>query len=56
VALPTLTAGQQVSGSLKMKVPLTASKGEYLITGTLSTVTGETNTANNSMTVKVVVK
>ena len=56
LTLPTLTAGQEVSGSLKMKVPLTAAKGEYLITGTLSTVTGETNTANNGMTVKVTVK
>jgi len=54
--IASLGAGQQTSGSIKFRVPRRQKTGDYLITGTLSTVPGETNTANNSQTVKVTVK
>jgi len=54
--IASLGAGQQTSGTIKIKVPRKQKAGDYPITGTVSTVTGETNTANNSQTVKVTVK
>ena len=54
--IASLAAGQQTSGTIRIKVPRRQKVGDYLITGTVSTVTGETNTANNSQTVKVTVK
>jgi len=52
----SLTAGQQVTKTMTVKVPKRQKSGDYLITGTVSTVSGETDTANNSQTVKVTVK
>jgi hypothetical protein len=52
----TLTAGQQKSGSVRLTIPRTVSPGEYLVTGEVSTVPGETNTGNNTQTLKLVVK
>jgi len=54
--IASLGAGQQTSGTIRIKVPRRQKTGDYLITGTVSTVTGETNTTNNSQTVKVTVK
>lgn len=54
--LPALTAGQQTTGSIRLTIPSTTRPGDYLITGEVSPVPGETNTANNTMTVKVTVK
>jgi len=56
ISIPTLSSGQQVSGSIKVKVSRNLRPGEYLVTGQLSTVASETNTANNSQTVKVTVR
>jgi len=55
-AIGTLSPGQQTSGNIKIKVPWKQKTGEYLITGEVPPVTGETNTANNRQTVKVTVK
>jgi len=54
--IASLAAGQQTSGTINIKVPRKQKTGDYLITGTVSTVPGETDTANNSQTVKVTVK
>jgi len=45
-----------VSGSLKFRIPRNAKPGEYLVSGEIAPVTGETNIANNRQTVKVTVK
>jgi len=54
--IASLAAGQQTSGTINIKVPRKQKTGDYLITGTVSTVSGETNTSNNSQTVKFTVK
>jgi len=54
--IASLGTGQQTSGTIRIKVPRRQKTGDYLITGAVSTVPGETNTANNSQTVKVTVK
>ena len=54
--IASLAAGQQTSGTIKIKVPRRQKVDNYLITGAVSTVTGETNTDNNRQTVKVTVK
>jgi len=51
----TLAAGESKSGTMKVRVPRRAKAGEYLITGEVVPVSGETNTANNRQTVKVTV-
>jgi uncharacterized membrane protein len=52
----TLAAGQQTTKTMKVTVPRRQRSGDYLITGAVSTVSGETNTANNKATVKVTVR
>jgi len=52
----SLAAGQQTTKTMTVKVPRRQKSGDYLITGIVSPVSGETNTANNSQTVKVTVK
>jgi len=54
--IASLGAGQPTSGTIKIKVPRRQKTGEYLITGEVPLLPGETNTANNSQTVKVTVK
>ncbi|NCO36276.1 MAG: hypothetical protein GW893_20750 [Armatimonadetes bacterium] len=54
--IASLGAGQQTSGTMKVKIPRRQRAGDYLIAGTVSTIPGETNTTNNSQTVKVTVK
>jgi len=56
VTIPELAPGAEVSGSLKFRIPAKAMPGEYLVTGDVSRASGETNTANNSQTVKLTVK
>ena len=56
VNIGTLTAGQQKSGNVRLTIPRTVRPGEYLLTGEVSTVPGETNITNNSQTVKLVVR
>ena len=54
--IASLGAGQPTSGTIKIKVPRRQKTGEYLITGEVPLLPDETNTANNSQTVKVTVK
>jgi len=51
-----LAAGTAKSGTMKVRVPRRQKPGEYLITGEVVPVSGETNTTNNRQTVKVTVK
>jgi len=55
-SIPSLPPGQQASGSLRIKIPRKQKSGDYLITGEVVPVPGETNTTNNRQTVKVTVK
>jgi len=55
-SLGTIRRGASKSGSVKVRVPLRQRPGEYLITGEVVPVYGETNTANNRQTVKVTVR
>jgi len=54
--LPTLEPEKEVSGTITVLVPRRTNPGEYLITGEVIPVAGETNVDNNRQTVKVVVQ
>jgi len=56
ITLPTIADGRVLSGSVHFDVSRNVAAGDYLVTATISTAPGETNTTNNSQTVKVTVK
>lgn len=49
----TLKPGQQKTLTFRLPISRNTPSGEYFLTGEVSTVPGETNTANNSQTVKL---
>ncbi|NCO33168.1 MAG: hypothetical protein GW893_04755 [Armatimonadetes bacterium] len=56
LVLPTIAAGQELSGSVKFKVPTSVAQGDYMVTGEVSAVSGETDAANNRQTINITVK
>ncbi|OIO89861.1 MAG: hypothetical protein AUJ92_20345 [Armatimonadetes bacterium CG2_30_59_28] len=54
--IPVLNPGQQHNGEFKLKIQASAPPGEYLFTVEVLPVIGETDSGNNSQTVKVTVR
>lgn len=56
VTIATLSPGQETTGTIKLRISSTVRKGDYLITGEVVAVSGETDVTNNKATVKVTVQ
>jgi len=54
--IAVLDVGKSYNGQFSFTVPSTTPAGDYLFTGYVGTVQGESNIENNKMTVKLTVK